>query len=127
MIDTMHRVGTAVLVAAAALLTAGCDPRNETLTLAPWHGAAAGIADSAAAGALGADESAEDAELTAKVRTAIAADSELQPQQIGVTTDDGAVTLSGTVDSQSLRDRAVQLAGSVDGVAEVQDRLEVRD
>jgi osmotically-inducible protein OsmY len=37
-----------------------------------------------------------------------------------------AVTLTGTVDSQALRERAIQLAGSVNGVAQMQDRLEVR-
>ena len=51
---------------------------------------------------------------------------QLQSQQIVVEIEDAAVTLRGTVDSQSLRERAVDLAGSVDGVAQVQDRLEVR-
>ena len=36
------------------------------------------------------------------------------------------MTLTGVIDSQSLRERAVEIAGSVDGVAQVQDRLRVR-
>jgi hyperosmotically inducible protein len=127
MIDTFPSVRVVVMLAAAALLAAGCDPRNDAATLAQWHGATAAAMANGVAGALGTDESVEDSELTAKVREAILADPQLQSQQIDVDTEDAAVTLKGTVESPSLRERAVQLAGAVDGVAQVQDKLEVRD
>jgi osmotically-inducible protein OsmY len=60
------------------------------------------------------------------VREAILADPQLQSQHIDVEAEDSAVTLTGTVDSPALRERAVQLASSVDGVVQVQEKLEVR-
>lgn len=40
--------------------------------------------------------------------------------------EDFAVTLAGVVDSPALRERAAQLAGWVNGVVQVQEKLEVR-
>ena len=126
MIDTFPNLRVAVLLAVAALLAAGCDPRSETDNLAKLQDPPAGVAAKGGLDAVGTEQSVEDSELTTKVRAAILADPELQSQQIDVDTEDAAVTLTGMVDSPSLRERAVELAGSVDGVAQVQDRLEVR-
>ena len=114
------------LLAAAALLAAGCDPRGNADTAAKLQDPSAGVVAKGGEDAVGTDQSVEDSELTTKVREAILADPELQSQQIVVETEDAAVMLTGRVDSPSLRERAVDLAGSVDGVAQVQDRLEVR-
>ena len=65
----------------------------------------------------------EDAEITAKVKAAIFAESGLKTLQISVDTIKGIVTLSGSVDSQSNRERAKALAGAVAGVREVNNLL----
>jgi osmotically-inducible protein OsmY len=75
----------------------------------------------------GTDQSVEDSQLATRVREAIAADRQLQSQDIDVETEDGAVKLTGVVDSTSLRERAVELTGRIDGVVEVTDKLEVRN
>jgi hyperosmotically inducible protein len=126
MIDTFPKLRVAVQLAAAVLLAAGCGPRSDADTAAKLQDPYAGIVTKGSEDAVGTDQSVEDSTLTTKVREAILADPELQSQQIIVETEDAAVTLTGTVDSPSLRERAVELAGSVDGVAQVQDRLKVR-
>lgn len=65
----------------------------------------------------------DDAEITAKVKAAIFAESGLSSLQISVDTIKGVVTLSGTVDSQSSSDKAKALAGAVAGVKDVENRL----
>jgi osmotically-inducible protein OsmY len=65
----------------------------------------------------------DDAEITAKVKTAIFAEPGLKTLQISVDTIKGVVTLSGSVDSKLSSDRAKELAGAVAGVREVENRL----
>ena len=65
----------------------------------------------------------DDTEITAKVKAAIFAESGLKTLQISVDTVKGVVTLSGSVDSQSNRERAKALAGAVAGVSEVNNLL----
>ena len=123
---TFPRVGLVALLAAAALSAAGCDRHNDAPPVRQWQDTLAAVAAKGEAEALGADEAVEDLEVTTKVREAILADPQLQSQHIDVETEDAAVTLTGTVDSPALRERAVQLAGSVSGVVQVQEKLEVR-
>ena len=124
--DTFPRLSMAVVLAAAALLAAGCDQRDELGTLGQRHSIFASVAATGDWEAIGTDEAVEDTEVETKVREAILADPQLQSQHIDVEAEDSAVTLTGTVDSPALRERAVQLAGSVDGVVQVQEKLEVR-
>jgi len=65
----------------------------------------------------------DDEAITARVKAKLAADAELLPLPITVETDQGRVTLSGVV-PQAVIGRAVQVAGSVDGVRAVVSRLE---
>ena len=67
-----------------------------------------------------------DTAITARIDAAILGDPSLKVLQIGVTTNDGVVTLSGVVDSQQSIDRARQIAGDVDGVKSVDNALVVR-
>lgn len=67
-----------------------------------------------------------DAEITAKVKAAIFAESGLKSLQISVDTVKGVVTLSGMVDSQESSDKAKALASGVAGVRDVENRLEVK-
>ena len=125
MIDICSKWGSVVLLA-VVLSSAGCDIHNDADTARPMQLASASAAAKTGEGAVGTDESVEDSKLTIMVRAAIADDRQLQSQHIKVDTEDAAVTLTGIVDSQALRERAVELAGSVDGVTQVQDRLRVR-
>ncbi len=65
----------------------------------------------------------DDAEITAKVKTAIFAEPGLKTLQISVDTVKGVVTLSGSVDSLPSSNRAQALAGAVAGVNKVENRL----
>jgi len=68
----------------------------------------------------------EDAAITAKIKAEILGDSALKVMRIGVTTTDGVVTLSGTVDSQLSLDRASEVARDIQGVASVENNLVVK-
>lgn len=68
----------------------------------------------------------DDSVLTAKVKSALIADSETKAHQINVETFQGTVQLSGFVDDAKVRQRAAQVAGNVEGVRDVQNKLEVR-
>lgn len=69
----------------------------------------------------------DDSVITMKIKAAILNDPLLKVAQIEVTTVDGVVQLSGTVDSQQSIDRAVELAKSQDGVKSVQNDLIVNE
>ena len=65
----------------------------------------------------------EDAEITAKIKAAIFAEPGLKTLQISVDTVKGVVTITGSVDSQANSDLAKTLAGAVDGVKDVENKL----
>jgi len=67
-----------------------------------------------------------DTEITAKVKAAIFAEPGLKTLQISVDTVKGVVTLSGSVDTPSISNRAKELAGAVIGVKDVENRLVVK-
>jgi len=69
---------------------------------------------------------ADDAAITAKVKAAILAEPGLKSLQIDVDTKDATVTLSGNVATDTLRDRAKQIAMSTEGVRNVVDNLSVK-
>ena len=64
-----------------------------------------------------------DTEITTKVKAAIFAEPGLKTLQISVDTVKGVVTLTGSVDTPSQSDMAKTLAGAVDGVSKVENRL----
>ena len=68
----------------------------------------------------------DDTEITAKVKAAIFAEPGLKTLQISVDTVKGVVTLSGSVNSQTVRNKAKELAGAVAGVKDVENRLVVK-
>ena len=67
-----------------------------------------------------------DSVITAKIKGDILADPLLKVFQIHVTTTDGAVVLSGEVDSQQSIDRAKEIAQSVKNVKSVESELAVK-
>lgn len=68
----------------------------------------------------------EDATLTAEVKMKLLANSNTEGLNINVDTEGRVVTLEGQVDTDANRDLAGKIAGNVDGVSEVVNKLEVR-
>lgn len=62
-----------------------------------------------------------------KVRANITADVTLKTSQIDVGVQNKVVTLSGTVDTSSLKERAVEVARATEGVADVIDQVVVKN
>ena len=67
----------------------------------------------------------EDAALTARVKTRLAAHPDLNPFQIDVDTVDGVVTLNGKVPTQADHDAALEVARNTEGVVKVVDNLQI--
>lgn len=87
--------------------------------------AGAEIGEKVAAGAQKAGETLEQAGLTAKVKSKIALDDTLDGSHISVASDEGRVTLTGTVSNETQHRRAVDLARETEGVSTVVDHLSV--
>jgi osmotically-inducible protein OsmY len=73
-----------------------------------------------------AEEAIDDGVVTAKVQAALFEDPVTSPHRISAETFKGMVQLRGFVESDTVRERAVQLARNVRGVKGVRDALEVR-
>lgn len=67
-----------------------------------------------------------DGSLTAKIKAKMALDDSVKALDIDVDTTGSTVTLSGVVANEAQRQRALQLARETTGVAQVVDRLRVR-
>ena len=66
-----------------------------------------------------------DAALTAKIKSKMALDDYVKARTINVDSNGTIVTLSGTVQSEKERERAVRLARETAGVTQVVDRLQI--
>jgi hyperosmotically inducible protein len=84
------------------------------------------LGEKAAVAAAKAEEAVEEGSLTAKIKAKMVLDDFVRARAIDVTTEGRTVTLSGTVNSEKERERAVQLAAETEGVARVVDQLRVR-
>jgi len=67
-----------------------------------------------------------DASITAAVKTKLAAEKLATLTKIDVDTRNGAVTLTGNVESEGMRRRAAEIASGVNGVREVVNNLKVQ-
>jgi hyperosmotically inducible protein len=67
----------------------------------------------------------DDATLTTRVKTALIAEPDLKSLTINVDTMAGVVTLKGTANSQESRQKAEQVASSIEGVRTVKNELVV--
>ena len=68
----------------------------------------------------------DDGALTAAVKGKLIADQTTESYKINVESQNGVVQLTGFVDNDDARKRAVELAHSVDGVRDVRNDLEIR-
>jgi hyperosmotically inducible protein len=67
-----------------------------------------------------------DTWITTQVEAMYFLDREVKGMQISVTTKGGVVTLTGAVDSETARQKAIADARSIEGVKQVVDKLSVR-
>ena len=88
-------------------------------------GAARTATDKTKAGAEKTGEFITDAAITTAVKTKLLADSKTPGLKIDVDTNDGVVTLSGTVPSKAVADKAVADARGTKGVGRVVNHLKV--
>lgn len=69
---------------------------------------------------------ADNASITAKIKSALLADKITPGLKIDVDTNNGVVTLSGKVDTQAQKVRAGQIAAKTEGVTKVINRLTIK-
>ncbi len=84
----------------------------------------------AASGVFAADTDnhpVKDSYITTKVKAELAKDSDTKARHIKVTTKDGVVALSGTVNSKAEKDKAEADARNIKGVQDVNNGLEVKE
>ena len=67
-----------------------------------------------------------DTWITTQVEAMYFLDREVKGMQISVTTKGGVVTLTGAVDSEAVRQKAIADARSIEGVKQVVDKLSIR-
>lgn len=114
----MNLLPKALLIAASSLLTmalAGCG--DSVTELFDWNYSKPNEQAGAAV---------EDVAISLRVRTAFAREPDLQALPIGVDTRDGAVVLTGMVDSEYTSDRTRAVAQTVAGVKRVINLLIIR-
>jgi hyperosmotically inducible protein len=123
----------ALLVAAVLGSTAlaGCSARDgtgkkDTTARQPAAASRPAASQPATTNQESAGQSVDDAVVTAKVKARLVDDEVTKASQIEVATFKGIVQLSGSVDSEEARSRAVELARNVGGVKDVKDSLQVR-
>jgi hyperosmotically inducible protein len=88
--------------------------------------AGAAIGETVATGASAAQHALANATLTGKIKTKIALDDTIKGASINVDSVEGAVTITGTVQTEAQHTRVVQLARETAGVKSVVDRVTVR-
>ena len=71
------------------------------------------------------EQQLDDAGITSEVKAGLAADSDVNPFDIDVDTQDGVVTLRGTVDDTHSIREAVRIARATSGVMRVENQIEV--
>ena len=106
------------LSAALALALAACASDNKSSTSSSGGTSGSTTSD--------ISQATKDATLTAKVKSALAADVGLSTLMIDVDSAGNTVTLKGTVDSADKKQRAEEVARKVDGVATVRNQLAVK-
>jgi hyperosmotically inducible periplasmic protein len=88
-------------------------------------GCASGGATGNTSSSMRAQNANDDATITARVKTVLLNDPQINATKIDVATSGGVVTMSGTVKAPQDVDRAVQLARGVEGVRDVKANLQV--
>jgi len=87
---------------------------------------AAVVKEKTADAAVRASKAWDEGSLTAKIKAKMALDDHVKARNLNVDTVGTVVTVSGTVNSQAEKDRALQLAKDTLGVTQVIDKLQIR-
>lgn len=119
----------AVLLMMSAISLTACGNPNSTpaqTTGQNMDQAAQNVGNAVETAARNAGNAVSDTVITSKVKAAILAEPNLKTLQISVDTENGVVTLTGTVDSQQNSDLAARIASGVDGVKSVDNKLTVK-
>jgi osmotically-inducible protein OsmY len=119
-----RKLASLTLGALVALAAAGCTTMNPSTAASASNDDAISTTVAPTGTHRGLGRTAEDEQITARIKAAYAADS-VRADSINVDVMRGMVTLSGTVGSAAERDKAVQIANKTSGVFEVKDRLKV--
>ena len=88
--------------------------------------AGAKIGEATSKAANQAEDAIKQGAVTAKIKSKIVLDDLVKARNIHVETNGTVVTLSGVVDSEAERKRAVEIAKETEGVTSVIDHLRVR-
>jgi osmotically-inducible protein OsmY len=100
--------------------------KTAALLLAAWMAATVVVGCTSTPTQQSAGQAVDDGVVTAKVKAALVADPVTKAHQINVETFKGTVQLSGFVETDEARTRALQLTRDVEGVRKVKDAMEVR-
>ncbi len=120
-----YRWGSGSVVRDPAVGTSG-ERSSTAIDSSRARDAAAEVGETLAAGANRAQAAVAEAGLTSKIKAKMTLDDTIEAGRIDVDSEGAVVTLSGTVDTEAQRARAMQLARETDGVSQVVDRLQVR-
>ncbi|HKD11107.1 MAG TPA: BON domain-containing protein, partial [Thermoanaerobaculia bacterium] len=96
---------------------------RDQLSVVPAQAEVAANGSASPAPAAGAPS---DAAITSTIETKLQSDQRVAGARIGVATNLGVVTLSGTVQSDQVKRDAMQIAQDTAGVQRVEDRLTVK-
>ena len=100
-----------ILLSVLPVLMAGCNAKNATVDPNSANNATT--------------SGTSDAAVNSEVKTKLASYQDGGMDSIMPNTRDGVVTLTGPVDTQASRDRAVMMARQVSGVSSVQDQMKI--
>lgn len=115
------------LTAAAMLVAlAACDRADVNRSAATVERSAEKSANAVERGAATVASAADDATITAKVKSALLAESGVPGTDINVDTSQGRVTLRGQVADKTQIERALSIAKGIDGVQSVDNQLTTR-
>jgi osmotically-inducible protein OsmY len=129
------RIVAITFVSSLGLLAAGCD-RNQKLegrtvgeklddTIAVSKEKSNDLGNTLERKADQAGTAIDDAAITTAIKGKYLADDTLKGLAISVKTDHGVVSLTGSVQSETARERANQIAQGVDGVVSVSNSLAI--
>ena len=99
-----------IAVIAAAVVLTGCAGMNKS-------------ADKGSTQQQGASQATDDSAITARAKSALAADPELASSKIDVATSAGVVKLKGDIKSLALRRKAEALVKALPGVKSIDNQL----
>lgn len=103
---------------ACVFLLAACQQRTEDTS--------SGASDTGMTQSGSEHSATSDIAITAKVKTALLADSKVKSMDIHVETEKGEVILSGFVDSETQIDEAIKVASNINGVKKVTNKMKGR-